>query len=520
MAQEASKYEQIKAAAEADLVTFIKLVHPMRVLGSIHEEVCQWWERDNAKSHQLVLLPRDHGKSAMVAYRVAHYITKHPDCRILYISSTANLATKQLKFIKDILTSKIYRRYWPDMVNPDEGKREKWTETEISVDHPKRKEEAVRDPTIFVAGLTTTIVGMHCDVAVLDDVVIRENAYTKEGREKVRAQYSQLSSIEGTMAKEWVVGTRYDPNDLYNDQLLMTVETFDSLGEVRDEEHLYEVFERQVEDIGDGSGEYLWPMQQRYDGRWFGFNQQVLARKRAQYLDKTQFRAQYYNNPNDISEAPISPDYFQYYDKKKLFKDGGKWYIGGRRLNIVASIDFAFSLSDKADSTSIVVVGTDHERNHYVLEILRFKTTSIKEYYDNILLTHGKWGYNKIRAEVNVAQKIIVQDLKQNYIRPNGLALSIDEYRPSRHEGTKEERIQATLKPRYENLQMWHYQGGNCQILEEELTMSFPPHDDVKDALTAAIDISVPPTSGMFSSRNKGRDMRKAHSHSRFGGIA
>ena len=104
----------------------------------------------------------------------------------MYISSTANLAQKQLKFIKDILTSDIYRFYWPEMVNKEETRREKWSETEISVDHPLRKKEAVRDPSVFTAGLTTNIVGLHCDVAVLDDVVVGDNAYTEENRARVR----------------------------------------------------------------------------------------------------------------------------------------------------------------------------------------------------------------------------------------------------------------------------------------------------------------------------------------------
>lgn len=209
--------DQIRSAAEADLVNFIKLVHPQRVLGAVHEEVIHWWTRDDAKSHQLLLLPRDHMKSALVAYRVAWELTRNPHYRILYISSTSNLAEKQLGFIKNILTSRIYKRFWPEMVNEEESKREKWTNTEVSVDHPKRKAEAIRDPSIFTAGLTTTITGLHCDIAVLDDVVVRENAYTEEGREKVRSQYSLLSSIEGSDPREWVVGTRYHPKDLYND---------------------------------------------------------------------------------------------------------------------------------------------------------------------------------------------------------------------------------------------------------------------------------------------------------------
>ena len=170
-----NRIDQIRQLAENDLAIFIKLVHPKRVLGSIHEEVIQWWNRQDAKSHQLTLLPRDHMKSALTAYRVAWEITKNPAIRVMYISSTANLAEKQLGFIKDILTSPIYRRYWPEMVKEDEGKRKRWTTSEISVDHPKRAEENVRDPTIFTAGLTTGIVGLHCDIAILDDVVVGDD---------------------------------------------------------------------------------------------------------------------------------------------------------------------------------------------------------------------------------------------------------------------------------------------------------------------------------------------------------
>ena len=91
--------EEHRKRAEADLEYFIELIHPKRLLGNIHRDVIRWWTRKDAKSHQLLLLPRDHGKSAMVAYRVAWELTRDPTLRILYISSTSNLAVKQLKFI-------------------------------------------------------------------------------------------------------------------------------------------------------------------------------------------------------------------------------------------------------------------------------------------------------------------------------------------------------------------------------------------------------------------------------------
>src|SRR6266513_289802 len=85
-----------RTLAESDLEEFIKLVIPKRLLGTIHQRVIRWWTRQDAKNQQLVLLPRDHMKSALVAFRVAWELTKDPTLRILYISSTSNLATKQL----------------------------------------------------------------------------------------------------------------------------------------------------------------------------------------------------------------------------------------------------------------------------------------------------------------------------------------------------------------------------------------------------------------------------------------
>lgn len=509
--------EDIREAAEQDLLTFIRLIAPQRMLGSVHEELCRWWNREDAKSHQLTLLPRDHGKSAMIAYRVAWELTRDPTLRVLYISATSNLAQKQLSFIKSIFTSDIHRRYWPEHIHDDEGKREKWTMSEIALDHPKRKEEHIRDPSIFTGGLTTSLTGLHCDIAVLDDVVVYENAYTQEGRDKVKSQYSLLSSIEGANAKEWVVGTRYHPKDLYSELLSMEEDIYNSSGEITGSEPIYETFEKAVEDIGDGTGEFLWPKQVRHDGKSFGFDIQILAKKRAQYLDKTQFRAQYYNDPNDPDNRPIDYDKFQYFEKEYLTNTAGSWYYRERKLNVFAAVDFAYSLKRKADYTAIVVIGVDYENNVYVLDIDRFRTDKISEYFRHILELLNKWDFKKLRAEVTAAQAAIVQELKESYIKPHGLMLKIEEHRPTRHSGSKEERMAAVLEPRYDNLSIYHYKGGNSQLLEEELISNNPPHDDIKDALASAIEIAVRPSSNMAN--RKFNNMNIVYSP-RFGGVA
>lgn len=484
---------EIRTAAEEDLSYFIHLVHPNRVLGSVHEEVIRWWTRPNRKSHQLLLLPRDHQKSALLAYRVAWAITRNPAIRVLYVSRTSTLAVKQLKFIKDILTSDTYRRYWPEMINPKEAKREKWTATEISVDHPKRKQENIRDSTVFTAGLTTNIVGLHCDVVVLDDVVVDDTAYSEEGRKQLEIQYSYLASIEGTNGEEWVAGTRYHPNDLYNTMMNITVDKFDSAGNLVESTPLYEVFCKPVEDKGDGTGEFLWPRQRRSDGQFFGFDAGILAKKRAQYLDVSQFRAQYYNDPLSIGSSGITQEMFQYYDRVFLNRNRGQWYFRNRKLNITAAVDFAFSTQRKSDYSAIVVVGMDAEHKYYVLDVVRFQTDKISDYFSHIFALYKKWGFPKLIAEVSSAQQVIVNDLKLNYVMKHGLPLVIEDFKPSSKQGTKEERILSILQPKYAHRQVYHYHGGYCQLLEEELLSKNPPHDDIKDCLATAMEKLLPP---------------------------
>ena len=489
---------------------FIKLVAPYLLMGAVHIELSQWLTRQEGKDNKLVLLPRGHMKSKIAAYLAAWLITKNPIETILYVSATAPLAEKQLYQIKQVIDSPIYRRYWPEMIHPEEGKREKWAVEEICVDHPLRKLEGIRDATVKATGITGSTTGFHASTVILDDLVVPTNAYTEEGRDKVAALYSQLASIENPGALEFVFGTRYDPRDLYNTLILMKEAVFDDDGEAVDEDDVYELFQRVVET----DGEFLWPRQSRVDGKQFGFDAKILARIKAKYVDTTQYYSQYYNNPNSSDNAPIDANKFQYYERNLLKQDEGSWFIKERKLNVYAAIDFAFSLRKKADHTALVVVGVDSGGNYYVLDIDRFKSERIVEYYNHIVKAQQKWGFRKIRAEVTVAQRQIVNELKESYIKPNGIALVIDEYNPNRHEGAKEERIAAILEPKYDNMCVWHYRGGNCQSLEEELVMRRPPHDDIKDALANAINIAVIPK--QWSSRSIVSSIK---SHPRFGGV-
>jgi phage terminase large subunit-like protein len=516
------KYSALRQAAENDFETFIRLIQPNRLLGAVHSEAIHWVTKGEGslKSHVLILLPRDHQKSTIFGGLLAAWeITRNPAIKILYISSTSNIAVQQLKFIKDILTSDLYRLFWPDMVNIDEAKREKWAETAISVDHPSRREQYVRDPTVFAAGLTTSVTGMHPDLIIGDDLVVYDNANTEEARSKVSMQYSFLASVETAKGRQVLVGTRYDPNDLYNNIMNMKVTLRDDNGNVKSEEPLFSIFERQVENRGDGTGEFLWPRQKAANGMEFGFNAEILAGKKALYQgNEVQFYAQYYNNPNIGDENSISRDTFQYYDRSFLRNDGGNWFYNGRRLNLFAAMDLAYTTGSRSDYTSIVVIGVDMYNSIYVLDIVRFKTGDPSVYYNELLKLHNKWGFWQIVIEATAGQEYIANDLKINYIRPNGLGLTTKLFKPTRQLGNKEERIHTVLKPRYDNGQIWHYMGGNCQILEDELVQRKPPHDDVKDTLATAILNAIAPIDMRMHNMNP--TQFNDYTHRRFGGMA
>lgn len=505
-----AKLEEIRNLAENDLWSFARLVNPQREYGEIHEKVFKWLQHSKS-SNLLLLLPRSHMKSHCMAVWVSWMITKDPTSTILYLSATTTLAEAQLLEIKGILTSETYSRYWPEMVNEEEGKREKWSTGAIAVDHPLRKAENVRDFTLFAAGLSTNTTGLHCNILVCDDVVVPDNAYTDEGRRKTSAACSQMASILNAGGIIRSCGTRYHAADQYSVWKEQTMPIFDDEGEIIGEEDLWEILEEVVEK----DGVFLWPRTARADGKKFGFDRRELARISALYTDRTQFYAQYYNDPNDPESHRLNYDKFQYYDRKFLSLQQGRWHFKEERLNVFASIDFAYSLSKKADSTAIVVVGVDKDYNYYILDIARFKSDKINDYYTEIIELHQKWEFRRLRAETNAAQAVIARDLKLR-LKESGSTIIVEENRPTRGDGKKEERIAAVLEPRYENQQIWHFKGGYTPMLEEELILSRPKHDDIKDCLAACVEFAKAPKGYTKNVRTQ----NKQHLfNSRFGGV-
>jgi predicted phage terminase large subunit-like protein len=403
-------------------------------------------------------------------------------------------------------------KYFPNLIHAEEGKRALWNNDAMIVDHPARGEQGVVDSTVMTCGLTKTIVGKHCDLLINDDMQVHNNNTTK-GRDDVKKWFSAAASVMSANAECLTVGTRYHPNDLYDLLLGMEVEPeYDSEGNPLSEPTpMFKVHMANVEE----EGEFLWPRTQDEKGTWYGFNWKVLNQKKALYDHNiVDFYAQYYNNPNDSSISPIGRDLFQYYDKQDLRFFSGLWSIGSAPLSVYAAIDPAFTTNDRSDYTAICIGGIDSKGNRYLMHIERYKTDSPSVTYDRIIELYKQYAFKELRIEAVAAQRALGVAMGE-YIKSRGVRIPIDLFNPPHVDGGKDMRILNGLEPQYKSQAMYHYKGGNVQLLEEELTSLSPRNDDMKDAWFMVNDMMKMP----IARRNRSSLNNVISYHPKFGGV-
>lgn len=525
-----SQIREIIEECQDNLYAFAVTVNPNYMYGDIHQQVLNWLGSPDANERQLLLLPRGHLKSHCIAVYCAWKITFEPWSTIIYLASQDDLAKAQLFAIKQMMTSDIYRTLWPEMFTERKvsasGKTERgaWSAYAFDVDHPVRKERGVRDHTMIIKTVKSNATGLHCDGLVYDDLVVPVFADTQNGRDDLNKAIGYFSSILNPGGWIKAVGTRYHPEDAYNRMIESKVPMWDEdRQEFTGEKSAWDVFERVVEDSPDrsGLGHYLWPRTESpvEPGKWYGFDPKELAKIKADYVahqGAVHFYAQYYNDPNDVGTQRIKRDRFQYYDTRHLkFKDN-KVFYKGNKLNVFAAMDVAWSETERSDYTALAVVGIDHDGYLYVLALDRFRTTDFLTYYDHIMALQHEFGFRRLLVETNAAGSLVAQEI-ENHVRRNGGSLVVDKRAVNTRAEGKLENWASVLEPRYQSKSIFHFRGGLTPTLEEELISAKPRHDDLKDALCAAVSIAKPPAKRNVVSYDEFQEYRTA-SQGRFGG--
>lgn len=521
-----SKLDEVRERCLNDLFYYAEVVtEGKRYFGDLHIDFFRFFQKSledamagGRETNDAALVPRDHQKSFCIAVATSWAVTKYPWFTVAYVSANPQLAQDQLTVIKNIFKSEIHRELWPDMLNYEKGRtgewehkpKGTWTLDAMDVDHPERP-STEKDRTIKATSARSTNTGGHYKMVVFDDLVTDENYNSKAGRDEVRRAYKSFSKIATTGAIKWMVGTRYLPQDLYGELKEMFVPIHDEAGHIIEEKPLWNWFERVVEDsrYHDGSGTFIWPRMQMPDGKWYGFDRQILATKKAESLgDDSLFGGQYYNNPEIGEQGKVGRENFMYLQPNKLENRQNKWYYGTKELKIACGMDLAFSERNNSqkvsrrDYTAIAVIAWDTDGYLYILDIRRFQTVKAEVYYEELERLHVYWGFREATIETN-AGGAVVANFIQDQIRKNGHNLVIKNQHKNQKEGAKEERNAQLFQPLYRTKSVYHTKGGFTRLLEEELTSAKPAHDDLTDAVWIAVSNSKRPSRPKFSTNRR-----------------
>ena len=172
------------------------------------------------KGRQLVLAPRDHGKTESAITYAVRAICLNRDVRILWICESSSQAEKRMRRVRALLRSEKIVADWgsdPDVgCTPFEDEDAPWTQTQIYV---PRSIESV-DPTITAIGSGGAVTGAHFDLILADDLESDISCHTASQRAKTkrwfRATVLPMLSRGGLIT---VIGTRKHFDDLYGDMI-------------------------------------------------------------------------------------------------------------------------------------------------------------------------------------------------------------------------------------------------------------------------------------------------------------
>jgi len=156
-----------------------------------HKELCDFIQNNTEDKFKLLLMPRGSFKSSAVTIGYPLWkIAQDPNIRILIDSETFDQSKAFLSAIKQHMESnQIFRDVFGVLDKQKGG--DTWARTAITVPRDKN----LKEPTVDVAGIGNTKVGMHYDIIICDDLHSEKNITSKEMIEGVINHYKLLFSL-------------------------------------------------------------------------------------------------------------------------------------------------------------------------------------------------------------------------------------------------------------------------------------------------------------------------------------
>jgi hypothetical protein len=213
--------------AEANLYVFTKGVLMRNYLSPVlHTQVSAWAAQRNLY-RKLLLLPRNHAKTSMIAHGLPIHLIIQPkdnniyipgragvDTRILLAGETEKRATNNLSVIQSAFEgNRLLRALWPMCCWDNPRKQaDRWNKNEMvaprNTDYP--------DATIQAMGVGGAITGARHDVHIKDDLVSFEAANSQVVMETAISWHlASRALLDNDYSLEFIIGTRWAVADLY-----------------------------------------------------------------------------------------------------------------------------------------------------------------------------------------------------------------------------------------------------------------------------------------------------------------
>lgn len=432
----------------------------------LHKKVCDFVQDNIKKKKLLILLPRGSFKSSMITIGYTLWrIAKNPNERVLISNAVFPMACQFLSQIKDHLSK---NERFIELYGDLSAAADSWREDRITIAREKAYEQ--KEPTVWAFGMGSSVVGSHYSLAILDDMVNRENITTRDQIEKVINFYKDTLDLVDPSAEGKkqviVIGTTWHQSDLYSwiqDDDTGIMQDFEML-------NMPAFSPAEIATLAKRDGKLLFPKVLSWD----------ILDELLRQQGPSHFSAQYLLNPVPLEDAVFKAK-FKYYDETD---------VRGLQLTKFVMVDPALSEKKEADYSAMVCIGVDKNNDWYIRDLWRDKVKP-KRLLDQMFFWNDKWKPVTMALETTAFQKVLQYFAYEEMKRRNKI-IPITELKHT--DRSKDDRIRG-LEPRYEMGSIFH----NKKVpyndhLEDELRR-FPrgKNDDLIDALASGLEVSFPP---------------------------
>lgn len=391
------------------------------------------------KRRSLILFPAAHGKTTLVSTICPVLeMCRDPNIRMTGILKNDTDAEGIGQAIQAELVGNelLIRDFGP--FQPPPGSEKPFAITKMSIAARTRR---AKEPTLVLFGAgSRSALGHRSEWTFCDDIVHDLNSHTPERRAKLKEWFNQGPATQGdeSDARLTVVGTRFDPEDLYGDLLEQT--TPDTGARMYDAQEFDAITDEEKQTT-------LWV------GKWPWFR---LMERKAE-MGTLDFNKRYRNIAVDKSRMVFREEYIkgQYIGAVKypgcLDRDYkvGDYDPGWRRYG---GFDPAVGLTRSAKFCVHCTIGvgscSEHERCFWIIDLIREQMT-MPQQVQTILAQHSEYDLDGTRVEANSYQGGLFQSVQEKMME-SGVAYRIDPHYTTRTNKPDPEIGVARMAPYFE----------------------------------------------------------------------